>query len=70
LHYNLFSSISDNGCTIFTHILPSSFIYYLGKGNFVSFDEKLGLLTVNDSIYELFNYFNTPNMKQRLREIL
>ncbi|CAG8795894.1 16673_t:CDS:1, partial [Gigaspora rosea] len=70
LHYNLFSSISDNGYTIFTHISPSSFLYYFGKGNFVSLDEKLELLTVNDSIYELFNYFNTPNMKQRLQEIL
>ncbi|CAG8854644.1 35115_t:CDS:1, partial [Gigaspora margarita] len=70
LRYNLFSSISNNGYTIFTHISPSSFIYYFGKGNFVSLDEKLGLLTVNDSTYEMFNYFNSPNMKQRLQEIL
>ncbi|CAG8835042.1 27332_t:CDS:2, partial [Gigaspora margarita] len=70
LHYNLFSSISENGYTIFTYISPSSFLYYFEKGNFVSLDEKLKLLTVNDSIYELFNYFNTPNMKQRLQEIL
>ncbi|CAG8593895.1 19603_t:CDS:2, partial [Gigaspora rosea] len=45
LRYGLFSSISDGGYTIFTHIPPSSFIYYLGEGNFASFDEKLGLLT-------------------------
>ncbi|CAG8747026.1 3069_t:CDS:2, partial [Dentiscutata erythropus] len=66
LRYNLFSLISDNGYTIFTHISLSSFIYYFGKGNFVSFDKKLELLTVNNSIFELFNYFNTPNIKQRL----
>ncbi|CAG8804292.1 20660_t:CDS:1, partial [Gigaspora rosea] len=31
LRYGLFSSISDSGYTIFTHISPSSFIYYLGE---------------------------------------
>ncbi|CAG8833038.1 45888_t:CDS:2, partial [Gigaspora margarita] len=52
LHHGLFSSVSDSGYSIFTHILPSSVIYYFGKGNFVSFDEKLGLLTVNNSTLE------------------
>ncbi|CAG8791340.1 4603_t:CDS:2, partial [Gigaspora margarita] len=70
LHYGLFSSVSDGGYLIFTHMLPSSVIYYFEKGNFVSFDEKLGLLTVNNSTLELFNYFNTSEMKRKLQEIL
>ncbi|RIB10488.1 hypothetical protein C2G38_2206003 [Gigaspora rosea] len=70
LRYGLFSLISDSGYAIFAHILPSSFIYYLEEGNFASFDEKLGLLTINNLISELFNYFNTSNMKQRLQENL
>ncbi|CAG8562998.1 16820_t:CDS:2, partial [Gigaspora rosea] len=70
LRYGLFSLISDSGYAIFAHIPPSSFIYYLGEGNFASFDEKLGLLIVNNATSELFNYFNTSNIKQRLQEIL
>ncbi|CAG8537713.1 2037_t:CDS:2, partial [Cetraspora pellucida] len=41
-------------------------IFFSNSCNFVSFDERLGLLTVNDSTYELFNYFNTSNIKQKL----
>lgn len=70
LRYGLFSSISDGGYIIFTHIPPSSFIYYLGEGNFASFDEKLGLLTVNNQTSQFFDYFNTPEMKRKLQEIL
>ncbi|CAG8781842.1 8194_t:CDS:2 [Gigaspora margarita] len=70
LRYGLFSSILDSGYTIFTHIPPSSFIYYFGEDNFTSLDEKLGLLTVNNQTSQLFNYFNTPDMKRKLQEIL
>ena len=55
LHFNLFSCFDNRqGFTIAAHIPSSYLIYYLGNGNFIELDEKVGLLTIKKTHWNNF----------------
>ncbi|CAG8660487.1 2865_t:CDS:1, partial [Funneliformis caledonium] len=58
------------GFTIAAHIPSSYLIYYLGNGNFIELDEKVGLLTITGNALEQFHYFNQEETKKMLQRIL
>lgn len=70
LRDNIFSSITNSGYTIFSHISPKFLIYFLGFGNFIDINTRHNIVTIFGQALDLYRFFNEFSTKNLLRIIL